>query len=454
MGRQFYRFSLGGMRDEAEIKGHRRTYVGAMPGKLIQGLKRAGTKNAVIMLDEIDKLGQSFQGDPASALLEVLDPEQNSAFVDHYLDVPFDLSKVLFVTTANTTSTIPAPLLDRMEVIELSGYTLEEKEDIALRYLIPKELAASGLRPSQLRFERTALRRLIHDYAREPGLRVLQQLIGRIARKAASQIVRSQEDTTAKLPARAGAMVVRAEDLEDWIGPKRFFNEVAERVTQPGVVTGLAWTSMGGDILFIEATDIPGSGVLKLTGQMGEVMTESAGIAWSYIKKKASRELHLSNDYFKHHDIHLHIPAGAIPKDGPSAGVTMATALLSLLSGKKLKPRLAMTGELSLIGKVLPVGGIKEKLLAAKRSGITTVILPRLNEKDLREVPKEAREGLTLHFASHVEEVFKLALEESTRVIRTVKRPSKKHVVGARKKRKCDAKLERFAGEKFVDFSS
>ena len=408
LGRNFFRFSLGGMRDEAEIKGHRRTYVGAMPGKVISGIKRAGTKNAVLMLDEIDKLGQSYQGDPASALLEVLDPEQNHAFLDHYVDVPFDLSRVLFIATANTTSSIPAALLDRMEIIELPGYTLEEKEDIALRYVIPKELAANGLKPAQLRIERTALRKMMTDYAREPGLRTLQQLLGRISRKAAAKIVKGSSRGS---PLK-GPIVIITDDLTSWLGPKRFYNEIAERITVPGVVVGLAWTSMGGDILFIEASDIPGSGNLKLTGQMGEVMSESAAIAWSYVKKKSAADLKLGQEFFKSKDFHLHIPAGAIPKDGPSAGVTMATALYSLLSGKIAKQKLAMTGELSLQGKVLPVGGIKEKILAARRAGIRTIVLPKLNHKDMIDVPDYAVEGMTLHFVSHVEEVFALALSD------------------------------------------
>jgi ATP-dependent Lon protease len=410
MGRNFYRFSFGGMRDEAEIKGHRRTYVGAMPGKVLQGIRRAGSKNAVLMLDEIDKLGQSFQGDPASALLEVLDPEQNSAFVDHYLDVPFDLSKVLFIATANTTQSIPGPLLDRMEIIELPGYTLEEKEDIAIKYVVPRVLREHGLKPSQLRIERAALRRMMTDYAREPGLRTLQQLAGRIARKAAAQIV-SQMGASKKGPKPIGALVVTADSLAQWLGPKRFYNEMAERITAPGVVVGLAWTSMGGDILFIEATDLPGTGNLKLTGQMGEVMTESAAIAWTYVKKKAARELKLDADFFKTRDFHLHIPAGAIPKDGPSAGVTMATALYSLLGGRLSRQKVAMTGELSLVGKVLPVGGIKEKILAARRAGISTVILPKLNEKDLADVPSYATAGMDIRFVSHVDEVFEAVLQ-------------------------------------------
>lgn len=424
LGRSFFRFSLGGMRDEAEIKGHRRTYVGAMPGKVIQSMKRAGTKNPVLLLDEIDKLGQSFQGDPASALLEVLDPEQNNAFLDHYLDVPFDLSKVLFITTANTTSTIPGPLLDRMEVIEIPGYTLEEKEEIVQKYIIPRELTEVGLKPANLKIEKSAIKQMLGDYAREPGLRTAQQLISRIARKAATQIVKIKESKPrAKLENQS--ITVRAEELTEWLGPKRFYNEIAERITAPGVLVGLAWTSHGGDILFIEAQDLPGSGQLKLTGQMGEVMTESAAIAWTYVKKRAARDLKLDKDYFKNHDFHLHIPAGAIPKDGPSAGITMASTLYSLLSGRKAKHRVAMTGELSLIGKVLPVGGIKEKLLAAKRAGIMTIILPKLNEKDVSEVPAYALKGMTLHYVSHVEEVFDLALEGgSSRVLKPLRRKS------------------------------
>jgi len=414
LDRKLFRFSLGGMRDEAEIKGHRRTYIGAMPGKVIQGLKRAGSRNAVMVLDEIDKLGMSYQGDPASALLEVLDPEQNSAFLDHYLDVPFDLSRVLFIATANTTSTIPPALLDRMEIIELPGYTLEEKQDIAIRYVIPKELEAHGIKTSQLKIEDRALRRMMTDYAREPGLRTLQQLVARIARKTAAEIVSEQERNERKRVKPTGPplkIVINEHELSEWLGPKRYYNEAAERIVAPGVVIGLAWTAAGGDILFVEATDIPGSGNLKLTGQMGEVMAESGAIAWSYVKKSASNQFKFQTDFFKTNDFHLHIPAGAIPKDGPSAGVTMASALFSLLSGRRALHKTAMTGELSLIGKVLPVGGIKEKILAAKRAGVTRIILPKLNRKDVEEVPEYALTGMTLHYVSHVEEVFPLVLE-------------------------------------------
>lgn len=406
MGREFFRFSLGGMRDEAEIKGHRRTYIGAMPGKIIQAVTRAGTKNPVIMLDEIDKLGQSFQGDPASALLEVLDPEQNFAFLDHYVDIPFDLSKVLFVATANNKSSIPGPLLDRMEVIELPGYTLEEKEEIAADFVVPKVLEENGLNSQLLKFEKSALKAIMLDYAREPGLRTLQQLVEKIARKAAAQIVGRTKKRKSK------KIIIKKEGLSKWLGPKRYENEVAERITVPGVVTGLAWTAMGGDTLFIEATDVPGSGKLKLTGQMGEVMTESAAIAWSYVKKKLGLEYSLDEQFFGKKDIHLHIPSGAIPKDGPSAGITMATALYSLMTGRLARQKIAMTGEISLTGKVLPVGGIKEKILAARRAGIYKVILPKSNKKELSEIPKYALKGMSLIWVSHVEEVFKLALEE------------------------------------------
>jgi ATP-dependent Lon protease len=419
LGREFFRFSLGGMRDEAEIKGHRRTYVGALPGKILQGMKRAGTNNPVIMLDEIDKLGGSYQGDPASALLEVLDPEQNANFLDHYLDVPFDLSKVLFIATANTLSTIPPALLDRMEIIELPGYTLEEKERIALDYIIPSSLTKHGLLKNALKVDGATLKKMLRDYAREPGVRSFQQIMDKVSRKAARLVVEKKQ----KLP-----LVVKEKDLEKWLGPQRFFNEMAERVTQPGVVTGLAWTSAGGDILFIEAIALEGKGELRLTGQMGEVMIESAKIALSHVKKYLSgtkrkilaaykdakgKPVYLSpNEWFQKHDIHLHIPAGAVPKDGPSAGITMATAILSLVEGKKVREMLAMTGELSLIGKVLPVGGIKEKILAAKRAGIRNIILPELNKKDLKEIPEAHRKGMKIRSAKKVQEVFRLALED------------------------------------------
>lgn len=414
LGREFFRFSLGGMRDEAEIKGHRRTYVGAMPGKILQGLKRVGKKNPIIMLDEIDKLGSSYQGDPASALLEVLDPEQNHTFLDHYLDIPYDLSHVLFIATANSLSTIPSALLDRMEVIEISGYTLEEKERIARDFVIPKALENHGLKKDDLNISSAVLQKIIKDYAREPGVRSFQKLADKVCRKLARLKVEKVKRTP---------FTLLDKNLDDWLGPQRFFNEVAERTTAPGVVTGLAWTAMGGEILFIEAVANEGKGELKLTGQMGEVMVESAKIALTHVKKvlaekkvrlqplaKTKGETLSSTEWFAKHDIHLHIPAGAVPKDGPSAGVTLATSILSLVKGKEVKPLLAMTGELSLVGKVLPVGGIKEKILAAKRAGVKTVILPEQNKKDLKEIPVSHLKGIKILFASKVQDVFMIAL--------------------------------------------
>lgn len=424
LGRKFFRFSLGGMRDEAEIKGHRRTYVGAMPGKILQGLKRAGANNALIMLDEIDKLGVSYQGDPASALLEVLDPEQNRSFLDHYLDIPFDLSKVMFVANANRLDSIPPALLDRMEIIELPGYTLEEKEVIANKHVIPTALEKHGLRKTAIRFPKETIRKILSKYAREPGVRTLKQQIDKICRRVARQVV-EKKSRAERIP-----VLVDPSALTKWLGPERFHNEIATRAEQPGVVVGLAWTSMGGDILFIEAIALPGNGELKLTGQMGEVMTESAKIALSHVKKSLSLDgvrridsLNLDprtgksksvpvQEWFKTHDIHLHIPAGAVPKDGPSAGITMAAALLSLIENRLAKPRLAMTGELSLVGKVLPVGGIREKVLAAKRAGIREIVLPALNRQDLAEIPKENLTGLKFHFVSRVSEVFNIVLEK------------------------------------------
>lgn len=421
LGRKFFRFSLGGMRDEAEIKGHRRTYVGAMPGKILQGLKRVEANNALVMLDEIDKVGASYQGDPASALLEVLDPEQNSSFVDHYLDIPFDLSKIMFIATANTLSTVPAALLDRMEVIELSGYTQEEKEVIARKHVIPKSLEKHGLKRGAIKIPVKSLRKLLSDYAREPGVRTLNQQVDKIARRVAR--LKVEKSRKASRP-----ITIKENEMSKWLGPERFYNEMAERAEQPGVMTGLAWTQMGGEILFIEAIALPGNGDLKLTGQMGEVMEESARIALSHVKKfllvsgaqlmplQADEDGHRkkvdATEWFKNHDIHLHIPAGAVPKDGPSAGITMASSLLSLVTGKLAKQRLAMTGELSLVGKVLPIGGVRDKLLAAKRAGIKSVLLPKLNSKDLDEIPKNQLRGLNIKFVSRVDEVF----QESIRV--------------------------------------
>lgn len=416
MGRNFYRFSLGGMRDEAEIKGHRRTYIGAMPGKFVQAARRAGSKNAIIMLDEIDKIASHYHGDPASALLEVLDPEQNVNFLDHYLDLPFDLSQMIFIATANTLDTIPDPLLDRMEVIQLNGYTFEEKEQIAKKHLIPRVFERSGISTHELKLDRKTLKAIIHDYAREPGLRVLEQLLEKLSRKVAAKMIERQEaKERLKLP-----ITIEEEDLLDYLGPKRFSHEIADRMTTPGVMIGLAWTQMGGEILFIEATDLPGTGQIKLTGKMGEVMTESAQIAWTFVKKRLVDEKILTPAQLKERDVHVHIPAGAIPKDGPSAGITLASALYSLFTKNKARQRTAMTGELSLTGKVLPIGGVRDKLLGAKRAGVETVILPSENRKDLHDVPLELLKSLEIHFVSRIDEVFDLVISQPKKVAKTL----------------------------------
>lgn len=423
LGRKFYRFSLGGMRDEAEIKGHRRTYVGAMPGKLIQALKRVEVNNPVIMLDEIDKIGKSYQGDPASALLEVLDPEQNKTFIDNYLDVPFDLSKVLFIATANYVGEIPEALLDRMELIELSGYSLEEKINIGNKWVIPKQLKKHGLTSKDFSLSVSTIKQLIADYAREPGVRVMEQTVAKLCRRAAfEKVAKKSKKRFSPAP----------KDLEKILGPKRFSSEKVQKPLEPGVVTGLAWTAFGGDILFIETLPLKGKG-FKLTGQLGDVMNESASLAYSYVKsllqremdeekkkssknKKASaqtvgeRSCEEAEDFLARNEIHLHLPAGATPKDGPSAGITMALALYSLSKNKKVRSTIAMTGELSLTGKVLPVGGIKEKVLAAKRAGIKEIMLPKENEKDLKEVPERHRKGLKFYPVGHFSEVLKIAL--------------------------------------------
>ncbi len=406
LGRKFYRFSLGGMRDEAEIKGHRRTYIGAMPGKIMQALKRVEVNNPVIMLDEIDKLGSSFQGDPASALLEVLDPEQNKTFIDNYIDVSFDLSKVLFIATGNYIGNIPEPLLDRMELIELSGYTLEEKIAIATKWVIPKQLEKHGLKRRDISFSVPTLKRLISDYAREPGVRAMEQYIAKLCRKAALLKVSSK--------GKAAKFAPNPDDLEKLIGGKVFQSEKAEAPLAPGVAIGLAWTSFGGDILFIETIPLKGKG-FKLTGQLGDVMNESATLAYSYVKKLLQADLKKDQeeDFLGSHEVHLHLPAGATPKDGPSAGITMAIALYSLATNRKIKAGLAMTGELSLTGKVMPVGGIKEKVLAAKRAGIKEIILPQANQKDLKEVPERHRKGVKFYPVTHFHEVLKIALTKS-----------------------------------------
>ena len=400
MGRKFVRLSLGGIRDEAEIRGHRRTYIGALPGRIIQNIKNAGSNNPLFMLDEIDKLGMDFRGDPASALLEVLDPEQNNTFQDHYLDVPFDLSRVMFITTANVLDPIPAPLRDRMEVIELAGYIEEEKLEIARRHLIPKQLRENGLTAENLRFADDALVQIIRAYTREAGLRNLEREIGRVCRKVARAITEG----------RTEPVECTAENVREYLGPERFFAEVAERTEDPGVAVGLAWTPNGGDILFVESTRMAGKKGLTLTGHLGEVMKESAQAALSYVRSRAER-LGIPPDFFENTDLHVHVPHGAIPKDGPSAGVTIATSLASLLTGRHVRPNVAMTGEITLRGKVEPVGGIKEKVLAAKRAGIDTVLLPRRNEKDLEDVPEPVRRGMRFVFVETMDELLEHALE-------------------------------------------
>jgi ATP-dependent Lon protease len=404
LGRKFHRISLGGMRDEAEIRGHRRTYIGALPGQIVQGLRRAGSKNPVLMLDEIDKLGMDFRGDPASALLEVLDPEQNSTFRDHYLDVPFDLSRVLFITTANVMDTVPGPLRDRMEIIPLAGYTEEEKVAIAQKHLVPKQAREHGLTAGvDVSFVPEALRLLARGYTREAGVRSLEREIAAVFRKIARRRAEGESE-----PVRVTPDVVTSS-----LGVPRFeIEEVEERTRVPGVATGLAWTPAGGDVLFVEATRMPGKHTLTLTGQLGDVMKESVQTALSWVRSHA-RQLQIDPDFWDRSDVHVHVPAGAIPKDGPSAGVTMATALVSLLTGRAVRGGLAMTGEISLSGRVLPVGGIKEKVLAAHRAGIRTVVLPKRNEKNLLEdVPAAVRDVMTVRLAESVEDVLEAALEQ------------------------------------------
>jgi ATP-dependent Lon protease len=403
LGRKFIRMSLGGVRDEAEIRGHRRTYVGALPGRIIQGIRKAGSNNPVFMLDEIDKLGMDFRGDPSSALLEVLDPEQNYTFSDHYLEVPFDLSKVMFITTANILDPIPPPLRDRMEVLDLPGYTEEEKLRIAKGFLVPKQIQAHGLTEQNIQFQDEALRRLALEYTREAGVRNLEREIANICRGVARKVAEGA----------GGLTVVDAESVPSYLGPIKFFSEVAERTSEPGVATGLAWTPTGGDILFIEATRMKGRKGFNLTGQLGEVMKESAQAALSYVRARA-KALQIPENFFEGSDIHIHVPAGAIPKDGPSAGVTMFTAITSLLTGRPVRSDVAMTGEITLRGLVLPVGGIKEKVLAARRSGITTVILPKKNEKDLEEVPDQVKKDMKFHFVQKMDEVIQIALKPQT----------------------------------------
>ncbi|HZT74609.1 MAG TPA: endopeptidase La [Terriglobales bacterium] len=406
LGRKFFRLSLGGVHDEAEIRGHRRTYIGALPGQIIQGIRRAGTNDPVFMLDEVDKIGRDFRGDPTSALLEVLDPEQNFSFRDNYLDVPFDLSKVLFITTANMLDTIPEPMRDRMETIELSGYTEEEKLHIAFRYLIPKQVEENGVAKDRIVFEEEAVRRLVRNYTREAGVRNLEREIGTVVRKYARRVAERQADA----PLTVTPDVVR----EFLGGPKvRVETEIAERTRRPGVAVGLAWTPTGGDVLFIEANKMRGGKGFTMTGHLGQVMQESMQAALTWVRSHAA-ELGIAEDFFKDHDLHIHVPAGAIPKDGPSAGITMATALASLLTDKPVRARLAMTGELTLSGDVLPIGGVKEKVLAAKRAGIEQVILPAENRQQVEEDLKpEQLQGIEVHYVRRMEEVLKLALPET-----------------------------------------
>jgi len=399
LGRKFVRMSVGGMRDEAEIRGHRRTYVGAMPGKVLQSLRRAGSRNPLFMIDEVDKIGMDFRGDPASALLEVLDPEQNGAFTDLYLDLPFDLSRVMFITTANRLDTIPEPLRDRMEILHLPGYVEEEKLDIARQYLVPRQIDGHGLTKSQIAISDDAITEIIRGYTSDSGLRKLEQQIATICRKVAKEIAMGKTKPRA----------VGAKDLQEFLGPIVYIPEVAERSDEIGISTGLAWTSSGGEILFVEATRMKGNGGLTITGQLGDVMKESAQAALSYVKAHA-RALGIDEDAFEKVDIHIHVPAGAIPKDGPSAGVTIATSLASLMSQRPIRHDIAMTGEITLRGKVLPVGGLKEKILAARRAGITTVLVPHKNEKDLVDIPAHIRKQLKVVFVKEIADVLHAAL--------------------------------------------
>jgi ATP-dependent Lon protease len=404
MGRKFVRISLGGVRDEAEIRGHRRTYVGSLPGRIIQSLKKAGTNNPIFMLDEIDKLGHDFRGDPASALLEVLDPEQNFSFSDHYLEVPFDLSHVMFLATANVIDPVPAALKDRLEILELPGYTREEKRNIARQFLVPKQLDEHGLKVEQLLLADSAVEEVIDAYTREAGVRNLERELGSICRGVAVKVAEGQ------VP-EGGQYVIEQAQVPDYLGPQKFMPEVAERTAEAGVATGLAWTPVGGDILFIEATRMPGKGSLVLTGQLGDVMKESAQAALSFVRAKA-KWLGIDENFLDKTDIHVHIPAGAIPKDGPSAGVTMFTSLASMLTGKPVRSDVAMTGEITLRGNVLPVGGIKEKILAAHRAGIKRVLLPDRNQKDMIDVPEQAKNEMEFFYIKKMEELLPLALTE------------------------------------------
>ena len=402
VGRKFVRISLGGVRDEAEIRGHRRTYVGSLPGRIIQGMKRAGTNNPVFVLDEIDKLGHDFRGDPSSALLEVLDPEQNNTFSDHYLEVPFDLSKVMFIATANILDPIPAALRDRLEILEIPGYTRNEKIMIAKNFLIPKQIEEHGMTKEQLTFDETAVAEIIDSYTREAGVRNLEREVGSVCRGVAVKV--AEGEVKDKVDITSG-------NVPDFLGPQKFMSEVAERTSTPGVATGLAWTAVGGDILFVEATRMPGKSALMLTGQLGDVMKESAHTATSFVRSHA-KQLGIDENFLERADIHVHVPAGAIPKDGPSAGVTMYTALTSMLTGIPVRADVAMTGEITLRGNVLPVGGIKEKLLAAHRAGIKRVVLPERNKKDIVDVPDEVKKDMEILYVSRMEELLPLVLTD------------------------------------------
>ena len=401
LGKEFFRFSVGGMRDESEIKGHRRTYVGAMPGKIIQGLKIVKTKNPVFMIDEIDKMGASYQGDPSSALLEALDPEQNIAFRDHYLDLPFDISQILFIVTANTLDTIPRPLIDRMEIIRLSGYISQEKVSIAKKYLIPKSLDKNGIEKKSVTYTAKSLTKIADEYAREAGMRNYEKALNKIHRKIAMELITN----TIELP-----VIINPEQLEKYLGKPVFREDEIKVAEKPGMTIGLAWTNFGGDTLIIESVNISGKGELKLTGQMGDVMKESAGIAYTYIRHIAPN-YSISDEYFNTNSIHLHIPEGATPKDGPSAGITMACSLFSLAKQITIKNALAMTGELSLAGKVMPIGGLKEKVIAARRNKIKTIIIPKHNTRDLDEIPEHIKKGITFHPVENMEEVLRFAFD-------------------------------------------
>ena len=409
MGLEFVRISLGGVRDEAEIRGHRRTYIGALPGRIIASLKKAGTNNPIFMLDEIDKLGMDFRGDPSSALLEVLDPEQNFSFNDHYLEVDFDLSNVMFITTANRIDRIPGPLRDRMEILEFTGYIQDEKVEIAKRHLLPKQIKEHGLKKSEIKLTDDAMKLLIDSYTREAGVRNLERQLANVCRKTAKDI----------LVNKPKKVVIDEAKVLEYLGPKRFISDVAERTNKPGVVVGLAWTAFGGDILFIEASKMPGKGMLKLTGKLGDVMKESAQAAHSYVRANAER-LGIHKDFYKKLDIHIHVPAGAIPKDGPSAGVAMVTAIVSLLTNTPVKQGLGMTGEISLRGNVLPIGGLKEKSTAAHRAGLTHIMAPALNEKDLEEIPEKVKKDLKITFVKDVEEALKLSLGLTPKLVKKV----------------------------------